>query len=63
MSFLWYIEKGTLGTSKQKEEFPMEKVRTVIEKTVNMPFGTSQLLYGVSVLLTLGVVGQIAMRL
>ena len=41
----------------------MEKVKTVIEKTVNMPFGTAQLLYGVSVLLTLGVVGQIAMRL
>ena len=41
----------------------MEKVRTAIEKATNMPFSTSQLLYGVSILLTLGVVGQIAMRL
>lgn len=41
----------------------MEKVKAAIEKTVNMPFGTAQLLYGVSVLLTFGVVGQIAMHL
>ena len=41
----------------------MKKVRTAIEKTMNMPFGTAQLLYGVSVLLTFGVVGQIVMHL
>lgn len=41
----------------------MEKVKAAIEKTVNMPFHTGQLLYGISILLTFGVVGRIAMVL
>lgn len=41
----------------------MEKMKAVIEKTVNMPFSTQQLLYGVSVILTFGVVGRISMAL
>ncbi len=41
----------------------MEKVKTVVEKAVNMPFNTRQLLYGVSVLLTFGVIGRISMIL
>lgn len=41
----------------------MEKVKTVVEKAVNMPFGTRQLMYGISVLLTFGVIGRISMIL
>lgn len=41
----------------------MEKVKAVVEKAVNMPFSTRQMLYGISVLLTFGVVGQISMHL
>lgn len=41
----------------------MEKMKAVIEKTVNMPFSTQQLLYGISVILTFGVVGRISMAL
>lgn len=41
----------------------MEKVKQMVEKTANLPFDTRQLLYGVSVLLTFGVVGRIAMYL
>lgn len=39
----------------------MEKVKTMMEKTLNMPFDTRQLLYGISVLLTFGVIGRISM--
>lgn len=46
-----------------KEEFPMEKMKAVVEKTRNMPFNTRQLLYGISVLLTFGVVGRLSMIL
>lgn len=41
----------------------MEKVKTMMEKTRNMPFDTRQLLYGISVLLTFGVIGRISMLL
>lgn len=41
----------------------MEKMKTIMEKTINMPFNARQMLYGISVLLTFGVVGQIAMHL
>ena len=41
----------------------MEKVKTLVEQTVNMPFDTRQLLYGVSVLLTFGVIGRVSMVL
>lgn len=41
----------------------MKTMKAVIEKTANMPFGTQQLLYGISVLLTFGVVGRISMAL
>ena len=41
----------------------MKTVKTIIEKTANMPFEVGQLLYGVSALITLGVVGQIAAHL
>lgn len=41
----------------------MEKVKTLVEKTANVPFQTKQLLYGVSVLLTFGVIGRISMLL
>lgn len=46
-----------------RRNFPMEKVKTVVEKAVNMPFGTAQMLYGISVLLTFGVIGRISMIL
>lgn len=41
----------------------MEKMKAVIQKTIDLPFDTRQLLYGISVLLTFGVVGRIAMVL
>lgn len=41
----------------------MEKIVTSIKARKGLPFETAQLLYGVSVLLTFGVVGQIALRL
>lgn len=41
----------------------MEKVKSAVEKAVNMPFGTAQMLYGISVLLTFGVIGRISMLL
>ena len=41
----------------------MEKLKACLKTRKPMSFQTTQLLYGVSVLLTFGVVGQIAMRL
>ena len=41
----------------------MEKVKVIASKAANMPFNTRQLLYGISVLVTFGVVGRISMIL
>lgn len=41
----------------------MEKLTAVIKARKPLSFQTTQLIYGVSILLTFGVVGQIALRL
>lgn len=41
----------------------MEKLTAAIKARKPLPFQTAQLLYGVSVLITFGVVGQIALHL
>lgn len=46
-----------------KEVLPMEKLTAVIKARKPLSFQTTQLIYGVSILLTFGVVGQIALRL
>lgn len=41
----------------------MEKLASAVRSRKPLPFQTVQLLYGVSVFLTFGLVGQIALRL